>query len=558
MNVYRFAFKRVPVPVLYLNTDGQIRDANDATCALLGYPYATLLSRPVSALIPDWPAPGWSTLWQRLITETTQPIHLVLRDANGRALPVTAEPCPYRHDDRLEMILFLHRQLPAADAQRELERLNELIEVSESIAHIGHWRLPLATGKLQWSRQVFEIFRRDPASGEPSFEALAQYLRPSDWHRLRKALESCAHSAAPRALTLRIGRGDGSKGVIRLYGSALPQRDAETAELVGFIIDVSEQEDAKRQLLDAHRQLKIALEAGQIGVYRVNFKTGEASADPRYFAMLGYGANELTPTLAWWRQQIHPGDAGAAEAAIERCLTGGSDHLQVEYRMRHRNGHWVWIEDHAQLFERDQAGGSALTIGVHMDISQRKRAEQKLSFRANYDQLTRLPNRRSFWSTLRHIHAQSQRTQEPYCIAILDLDLFKSVNDKYGHQAGDRVLAGFAKRLRRSVREADWTARWGGEEFIVLMPKTDIAQAHRSMERLREVIAASPFTTIEHSLAITASIGISALIPTDRGCNAVIRRADHALYRAKQLGRNRVCCLLELSPETLDEAALPC
>ncbi|MBK5940704.1 GGDEF domain-containing protein [Halochromatium roseum] len=293
--------------------------------------------------------------------------------------------------------------------------------------------------------------------------------------------------------------------------------------------------------MDAKRRLDLALDASGIGVYHIDLRTGTICADGRYLAMLGYSLREIHPTLDWWRGALHPHEVDEVNASLGELITGNGERFRSEYRMRHRDGRWIWVEDRARIAERDKHGQPLLIIGVHIDISQRKRAEQKLAYQAEHDQLTHLLNRHSFLYSLKRVHAESQRTQRPYCIAMLDLDLFKQVNDTYGHLVGDRVLSNFAKLLRRSLREADWAARWGGEEFIVLMPNTEADQAQRSMERLRKTLATARFGMVEPPIRVTVSAGIAESNMDDRAGDEVIKRADTALYAAKHLGRDRVC-----------------
>jgi two-component system cell cycle response regulator len=130
---------------------------------------------------------------------------------------------------------------------------------------------------------------------------------------------------------------------------------------------------------------------------------------------------------------------------------------------------------------------------------------------------------------------------KPLTVLILDIDYFKSINDTYGHDAGDDVLREFAIRIRKSIRGIDLACRYGGEEFVVVMPETDLAVATIVAERLRRKIAGERFTIEQgaRSVEVTISVGIAGLGPNDSAAS-VIKRADQALYRAKREGRNRV------------------
>jgi two-component system cell cycle response regulator len=158
------------------------------------------------------------------------------------------------------------------------------------------------------------------------------------------------------------------------------------------------------------------------------------------------------------------------------------------------------------------------------------------------DSLTGLHNRRYMESHLGTLVEEAAVRGKPLSLLILDIDYFKSINDSYGHDAGDDVLREFATRVRKSIRGIDLACRHGGEEFVIVMPETDMAVAGVVAERIRRRIASEPFAIQKGSGAIdvTISIGIAALQFADDTADAILKRADQALYRAKRDGRNRV------------------
>jgi two-component system cell cycle response regulator len=158
------------------------------------------------------------------------------------------------------------------------------------------------------------------------------------------------------------------------------------------------------------------------------------------------------------------------------------------------------------------------------------------------DALTGLHNRRYMESHLGKLVEQAASRGKPLAVLILDIDYFKSINDTHGHDCGDDVLREFAIRVRKSIRGIDLACRMGGEEFVVVMPETDMAVAATVAERLRRRIASEPFP-IEHAqkkIDVTISIGIAAMESAHDTAAQLLKRADQALYRAKRDGRNRV------------------
>jgi diguanylate cyclase (GGDEF)-like protein len=164
--------------------------------------------------------------------------------------------------------------------------------------------------------------------------------------------------------------------------------------------------------------------------------------------------------------------------------------------------------------------------------------------KAHTDMLTGIPNRRFLDRLLELEIMTGSATARPLAVMLLDIDHFKQVNDRYGHHVGDQTLRSLAELLRANLRTADHLGRWGGEEFMIIAPGTDLLAAGELAERLRSAVEAYRFPRLEGP--ITVSFGIATLSVSDSK-EALIRRADRALYQAKQLGRNRVW-LLEAGP----------
>ena len=196
----------------------------------------------------------------------------------------------------------------------------------------------------------------------------------------------------------------------------------------------------------------------------------------------------------------------------------------------------------------DASGNPQYLVCVTIDITERKLAqaallasEKELLYLATTDVLTELPNRRHFLARLTEEFARVQRFSNQRCsVLVLDLDRFKKINDTYGHAMGDAVLQHFAELLRKACRKIDTAARVGGEEFAVILPGTDLAAARTWAERLREIVAKTPLVKDGNTISVTVSIGATSMVPSDTEVDKTLIRADEALYRAKENGRNQV------------------
>jgi len=209
------------------------------------------------------------------------------------------------------------------------------------------------------------------------------------------------------------------------------------------------------------------------------------------------------------------------------------DHCEIELK----DGRT--LERHSTVLR----GGNGRYLGrvwFFRDITERKRTEQSLKDLASRDFLTGVSNRRHFFERAREEHARSRRYEKPLSVLMLDIDHFKRINDCYGHARGDEVLKAFCEAGRSQLREVDLLARIGGEEFAVLLPETDASGARIVAERLRQFVAGLKVGTEGAEIRWTISIGVAALVPADATIEECLKRADKALYRAKEGGRNRV------------------
>ena len=188
----------------------------------------------------------------------------------------------------------------------------------------------------------------------------------------------------------------------------------------------------------------------------------------------------------------------------------------------------------------DHKGKTTHYIAIEEDISEKKKTQEKIHYLANFDPLTGLPNRIQMDDHLQYTLNIAKRNEGKFALIFLDLDHFKSINDTLGHSVGDLLLMELAKRLSAAVREEDTVSRMGGDEFVLLLPETDLNGAAQVAQKLLASIA-NPFQLADHELTVTASLGI-ALYPSDgTDIETLSKNADVAMYRAKQEGRNAYC-----------------
>ena len=271
---------------------------------------------------------------------------------------------------------------------------------------------------------------------------------------------------------------------------------------------------------------------------------------PQIEALLGWAPSSWK-TVNDWVERMHPDDRASV---VDFCVAqskAGTDH-EADYRALTRDGGYVWLRDVVHVVRNEQGDVDSL-VGFMFDISERKRNEAKLAQlqkeleRLSFsDSLTSAGNRRMFDSVMEREWAAAKETGTPLSLIMVDIDFFKSYNDYYGHLQGDECL----KRISRALGEAAGTegflARFGGEEFVLVLAGTDSESAVKIAERGRNLIADEAIAHVRspHNQRVTASFGVGTVVPTERmDPTAFINLIDAQLYQAKDNGRNRIAAV---------------
>ena len=260
-----------------------------------------------------------------------------------------------------------------------------------------------------------------------------------------------------------------------------------------------------------------------------------------FWELLGYDPKEKKHLAQEWQHIINPDDLQVALENFHKHCTDPNHPYDQVVRYRHKTGKTVWVRCRG-IAIRDKHGKPIRMLGAHNDLTELKELEKTLRYMASTDSLTGLSNRRSFEDHFSWTLKNIKRTSEALSIAMIDIDHFKKINDTYGHLIGDSVLVAVASAIKEACRENDYQARWGGEEFIVLLHNTDADQSLIAAERLRKAVA--EVNTITDKISV--SVGVSTLLPSTTGetkqvsSEQLISESDKALYAAKTSGRNRV------------------
>jgi len=330
-----------------------------------------------------------------------------------------------------------------------------------------------------------------------------------------------------------------------------------------------------KNLNDSESTLNNILDIVVEGTWDWNGETGHVDRSPGWYRMLGYEVGIFLKDVFTWENIIHPDDHSMVMKHFDLYTTGKIDTYKIEYRCKKADGTYLWIVDRGKIIEHDSEGKVTRMIGAHENIHERKMAQiellkknqllqegnltlenllteknneleeknlelekkiREVEYLSVTDTLTTIGNRRKFEHNLEKEISRVKRYSHSLSLVMFDIDYFKQINDKQGHEMGDHILHQLSMVIKNQLRENDCFARWGGEEFILTLPETNLFQAKLIAEKLRELVNQIEF---KDNLFITCSFGVTEY-KSDESKNDLFVRVDNALYQAKELGRNRV------------------
>jgi len=318
----------------------------------------------------------------------------------------------------------------------------------------------------------------------------------------------------------------------------------------------------------SEQQLQMLFELISDGIWDWNANTGYVYRNPGWYAMLGYASHSMANSVLTWESVIHPEDYPRVMAHFEAYINQRNERYLIEYRCRCQDGSYLWIEDSGHIIARNEDGSVARMLGAHRNIDAGKRLVAQLEQKnqsleaqvaertrelswvnqqlqrqldenrelAERDALTRIANRYRLEQALQQECRRAQRFREPLAVIAMDVDDFKPINDRYGHAQGDAALVQVVENLRTCLRDHDLLARWGGDEFVMVMPQTTLDEALAVAGRLRQAMV--QVEQIGES-RLTLSYGVVQW-QEGEGQSDLLGRADKALYRAKGAGKNAI------------------
>jgi diguanylate cyclase (GGDEF)-like protein/PAS domain S-box-containing protein len=427
-------------------------------------------------------------------------------------------------------------------AEEELRRREAKLAEVQAVAQVASWEWVVAIDEGSWSEELYRIFGVDPDFFEPSYESFLAGVHPDDRSRVAAAHAEALEHGSDYEAEYRVVRPDGEIRTVFARGRIFTDLDGEPLRMVGAALDISEQKRSQERL-QAHDALADAAEVlTRVGSFEWEIDTNEVHWSDGLYRIFGLEPGAFPGTFEAYLERVHPEEREARRLEVERVLETGNQ-ANGEHRIVRPDGEVRWVESRIGTLS-DERGRTTKLVGACQDITERKLAHQELEediqaahLRSLRDPLTGLANRTLALDRLEHAFALAERRKSDLAVMFIDIDGFKRVNDRFGHQVGDSVLRSIAERLQTTVRGSDTVARIGGDEFLLVCEEAEGAvEALQTAERLREAFAAR-FDLQDFAEQITISIGVSSIgdRPMDSG-EQLVAEADEAMYEAKRRG----------------------
>ena len=389
------------------------------------------------------------------------------------------------------------------------------LQLAQESTQSGIWDLYLSDDHLHWDERMYTLYGVAPDNFDNTMQEWRNRVHPDDieptMQALQKAIDRCENFFAQ----FRIIRPDGRVLYTEANGVVQHDEQGKPYRITGINRDITERKLDEERLRLAASVFHHAHEGIAITGYSIDEVLGKTPA------ILKSGHHEEGFYAEMWQTLKRDG------------------HWRGEIWNRRKNG-----ESFAELLTistvRDQDNKVSHYVGVFSDITRLKEQQSSLERLAKYDPLTRLPNRVLLADRLQQAMAQARRSGQLLAVCYLDLDHFKSVNDRHGHHAGDELLVNVAQRMQAHLRESDSAARLGGDEFVLLLTQLNNAEeCNSALQRILHTLSQPYQLSADLVVNISASIGVTLFPLDDADTDTLLRHADQAMYIAKQGGRDR-------------------
>lgn len=422
--------------------------------------------------------------------------------------------------------IFEERQV--REYERQLRKSQSLNRIANRLAKLGAWELELTEMKLVWSDEIYHIHGLQPDE-EITVERALEFYHENYQPIIKSAVDNCISEGVPYELDMPIVTKHGEQRWTRTSGEAVRGNSGKVIAIHGAMQDISSIKENEASL----RMLSQAVEQSPSSIIITDKKAKIVYVNQAFLEQTGYTEGEV---LGENPRILQSGKTSSSDYhSMWRNIEDGRP-WRGEFYNKRKDGS-VYIVSLLISPVKNEEGEVINYLAIEDDITEKKRTDERVHYLAHFDQLTGLPNRTLMEEHFEYVLNVAERNAEPVSVMFMDLDNFKVINDSLGHSIGDELLRLTGKRLKESLRSEDLVGRLGGDEFFVILSRTDADAAAEVAQKLVQLLS-KPFKIGPYELSCSTSIGLSVYPEDGKDTDTLSKNADAAMYRVKQLSKN--------------------
>ncbi|WP_404429453.1 EAL domain-containing protein [Sutcliffiella horikoshii] len=536
-DLFQAIFDHHPHAVILLNALGEIEMRNKQSAKEFGYKPREIAG-DFTKFIPkdcqeDIQAKFAEALQGLPLHYDTKVIH-----KNKSVIDVSITSVPIFEKDMVVGIYVVLKNIEKEkQAETEFKNMKTSMKLVQDSAGIGNWHYDLAKGEISWSKQalaIYGVLETDQCCF--TLDSLLNMIHPEDKDYFNELFNHALTTLSSTSLEYRVTKRDNTIIYVHVHSDIVVNEKGEPTRFIGTVMDVTETRKLQRELEKKDEESRAIYDSLELGIWSYSFKEKKYL----YFShgierITGFSLEDLYKRNFEWRDLIVEEDLEWFDHNLSLIKKGKE--VEQEYRIVLPNGHCRWVRDHVIPVEC-QMGEVSKIHGIISDVTEHKLLLERVNHLANHDYLTELPNRRMVKEAMQELVGNYEETRREFAVFYIDLDRFKYINDTLGHPIGDELLQAVAERLRLYKSHGYFVSRVGGDEFILLYQGENLLAKVKDIasELMRNI--KEPYNIGDYELYITACVGVSVFPMDGETEETLLKNADIALYRAKELGKN--------------------
>ncbi len=440
--------------------------------------------------------------------------------------------------------LKLINAIQACVSNRKIQESKASLAEAQSIAHLGSWTASYESRSFCWDDEIFRILGEEPQSFIPSYRHVLKYLTKAGQRKARRAVGLVLSGKKyDYEGVFELIKKDGSTGFVQVKSKATFNKRGKPVHLVGSMLDITKQYQLEQQIRKESMLLKSIINTVPVRLFWKDIDLRYLGCNDLFARDAGLqDQNDLIGKNDYdlpWKKEAHK-----YRSDDKNVMDTGISKINYEEPRTLKDGKRLWVST-SKVPLKGEDGKTVGILGAYLDITAKKEDEKKLKLhrdalahQAYHDMLTKLPNRLLFLDRLNQAINKAGRNQSKVAVLFIDMDRFKEINDSLGHAFGDEAIKEVAQRLQRQIRKTDTLARFGGDEFIMILE--DIDNPIVVVDIVQKLMKAmhDPIIIEGHRIYVTLSIGISIFPNDSETADSLLKNADAAMYKAKDEGRN--------------------